>query len=136
VIATAPEGLERTTARRRILRLAASRGCASCRAAVDAGLSESEWNPRSLYLFGLCAEHEHQLELARTAYGRAVSINADSNEASTVDTVRATSRLGVVRAALGDHDGARQAFQFVVSRWGNADRAIPEVEVARKALAK
>lgn len=134
-IAAVPEGIERTTARRRILRLAASRRCAPCRAAVDAGLSESEWSSRSLYLFGLCAEHEHQPELARIVYARAAAIDQDSNEASLFDSMRATAHLGAVLAELGDRDGARRYLRPIVTRWGSSDHAIPELDLARKVLA-
>ncbi len=120
---------------RRILRLAASHDCATCAEAVAAGLSESELSPRSLLAFGRCAEQTHRLGLAREAYERARRWT-DSNQGSAFESMRATAHLADVLEQLGDRDAARRYATVVIERWGNADHALPETELARQVLAR
>jgi tetratricopeptide (TPR) repeat protein len=134
-------GHRREQAELMALRLAAKAGCATCADVVRAGaLSAFEYTGYPVRLFAECAEREGDFARARAALMRLLtlsdlSINQASYGATPVDYVLAHFQLGRVLAELGDRAGARAEYEVFLRHWGNADRKIPEVDEARRALA-
>ena len=107
---------------------------------VKLGLSADEWNQQSLYRFGGCAAAEGALDLARDAFDRARSLRHSALDAGTapaeVFAVLARFQLARVLERQGQNDAARLHYEGFLAHWGHADRTLPEVEEARKALAR
>ncbi len=124
---------------RMALRVAASAACASCAEVLRAGRASEEMNPRSLFAFGVCAENEGKLDLARDTFLTVERVLTGTTDAtswtSTSHAVLARLHLARVLARLGQRDEATTAYADFLAHWGHADRAIPEVEAARKEFA-
>ena len=133
-----PEG--RDAARTDLLRAAAEAGCARCADVVQAGRSASELSARSLYRFGVCAEKEGALELARDAFEqlrrvRTWATHPPPHLSSTVHSILARYHLARVLSRLGKPAEARHQLESFLARWEHADRPLAEVADARKRLA-
>ncbi|HTR54071.1 MAG TPA: protein kinase [Kofleriaceae bacterium] len=138
LLAAVPDGPQRDIARRRMLRAGALAGRIAHAEAVAAGFSADEENPAALLAFGLCARHEGELALARRSLDAATRqwSSTYSNQASPYPAVLARFHLAGVLAELGDRAGARTQYERFLRCWGNADRPLPEVVAARRALAE
>ena len=129
--------VSRESYQRRVWRAAAEVGCVPCADVVRLGGSSEERSTRSLFRFADCAERVGQLELARDAYARARRITTLFDNAqvpATAYSILASFRLGRVLQRLGRTAEAKTAYAAFLERWGHSDRAIPEVEQARRAL--
>ncbi len=124
-------------ARRDMLRFGALGNCASYKDAVAAGLSPREINTDSLVAFGRCADHEHDLPLARRSFELAARLWSSvwSRQASPYHAVLARYYLAGVLAELGDRAGARAQYERFLHAWQHGDREVPEVALAVRALA-
>jgi tetratricopeptide (TPR) repeat protein len=140
VLRAIPDGPGRRLARIQMLRSAAGVGCASCAEVIREGISVDEWSQQSLYQFGECAAAEGALDLARDAYLRARATHGTSTDSGAASSqVHAVlSRLGLAKTLdrLGKRDEARVEYERFLALWGHADRSLPEVDEARKALAR
>jgi serine/threonine protein kinase/tetratricopeptide (TPR) repeat protein len=127
----------RESARRRMLRAAAVVDCGSAQEAVAAGFSAGEENTASLVALGLCAKRMRERDLARRSFERAAQLwsSMASNQSSPYHAVLARFHLAGVLAELGERAAARAAYQAFLRCWSDPDRPVPEVAVARKALA-
>ena len=138
LLARIPAGPGRLAARRDMLRASAAAGCAPCSAVVQAGLSAEERSARSLRRFGVCAEQEGALVLAKTALERASRIRTRLENgtfiASTFDAILARFHLARVLGRLGRPAEASQLYSSFLQHWQHADRALPELDEARAAL--
>jgi tetratricopeptide (TPR) repeat protein len=139
-LAEVPDGPGRNLARVAMLRSAAAVGCASCADVLREGFLADEWNQQGLYRFGVCAKQEGALGQARDAFDRVRSQRHSSIDVgvapSEVFAVLARYQLGSVLEKMGDTHGARVAFEDFLAHWGHADRSLPEIEDARRALAR
>jgi hypothetical protein len=131
-------GRDRQIGERDMLRAAAQDGCASCAQVVRAGLSADEMRTDSLYRFGLCAETEKALQLARDSFERIVRVRTaaygDTIAASPYHSILARYHLGRVLARMGRNQQASEQLQDFYAHWVHSDRALPEVEAARAEL--
>ena len=120
-----------------MLRLAAHAGCGTCAEAVGAGLAGDEESTQSLVELGVCAAREGDLALARRALELARPwVSANMAQASPFHAMLARYHLAGVLAKQGDVAAARAEYGVFLDHWGNADRPLPEVVAARKALAE
>jgi serine/threonine protein kinase/tetratricopeptide (TPR) repeat protein len=121
-----------------MLRAASEVGCARCAEVLHAGLGADERSTRSIFRFAACAEAEGALLLAADAFARAGTFIASSlistNGFAPDLAVSAHLRLGRVLERLGRTSEARAEYERFLGWWGHADRLIPEVDEARKAL--
>jgi tetratricopeptide (TPR) repeat protein len=135
-----PAGPGRDLAAVQMLRSAAGAGCAECADVVKEGRSVDEWNQQSLYRFGACAAEEGALDLARDAFERARSLRHSALDAGTapaeVYAVLARYQLARVLEKSGQAAAAKKEYEDFLAHWGHADLALPEVEDARRALAR
>jgi tetratricopeptide (TPR) repeat protein len=135
-----PAGPGRDLAALQMLRSASGVGCASCADVVKEGLSADEWNQQGLYRFGTCALSENALGLARDAFERAKSLRHSAVDAgaasSEVFAVLARYQLARVLEKTGQTAAAKKGYEDFLAHWGHADRTLPEVEDARKAVAR
>ena len=129
---------ERAPTRLEARRFAAMAGCAPCREVVAAGLLPSEGDPASLIAFGRCAQSERELPLARRAFEQATRLwsSWDNHQASPYHATLAQFYLGATAASAGDAAAARAHYTRFLHAWGRADRALPEVHDAERALAE
>jgi tRNA A-37 threonylcarbamoyl transferase component Bud32 len=135
-LAVLEDGPMRDAARRRMLRAAALAGHGSPQAAIAAGFSTVEENTGSLVAFGLCALQVREFELARWSFERATRqwSSIINNQSSPFHAVLARFHLAVVLEELDERVAARTAYESFLRCWSAADRLIPEVALARKAL--
>jgi tetratricopeptide (TPR) repeat protein len=137
-LARLPAGAGHGTAERLAVRAAAAAGCMPCANAVRLGLAPREPNVRSLLQLGLCAEHEGQLEMAADVLHRAERLTEfaldDGDSPSTVSAILAHYHRARVLGRLGRSDEAKDEYKAFLSRWGDVDRALPEVIAAKHAL--
>ncbi len=125
----------RDLAHRRMLRAGALAGYESAAAAVAAGFSADESNPRSLIALGLCALDAGELALASRALVEASRLwsSGVTNQASPYQAVLAHYHHARVLERLGDHARARAEYDVFLDYWGRADRPVAEVTAARAA---
>jgi hypothetical protein len=131
LIAGLPEGTQRTSARRAVLRLAAEGGCAPCSAVLRSGLSNEEIDARSLFRFAVCAEREGQLRLAESTLR---TVRRLDGSWPYFHSVLARFHLGRVLGRLGRPDAARAELQDFLNHWGQSDVPLPQVDEARRLL--
>jgi tetratricopeptide (TPR) repeat protein len=133
-----PSGAGRGSHERQMVRAAAAVGCVPCAQSVRLGLAPVESNVRSLFQLGLCAESEGQLTLAADVLARAQPLRElgihDGETPSTVSAILAEYHLARVLERLGRHKEAREHYRGLLERWDHADRAIAEVDQARRAI--
>jgi tetratricopeptide (TPR) repeat protein len=133
-----PLGPGRRLAAIQMLRSAADAGCASCADVVKEGLAQDEWNQASMYRFGVCALTTGALSIARDALDRAKWLRLAAIDAGTAPSVTfaVLARYQLARALerIGQTKTARLEYQDFLSHWEHADRALPEIDDARKAL--
>ena len=132
------ESRGRRAAQWEMLRAASEVGCARCADVLHAGLGSDERSTRSIFRFATCAEAEGALLLAADAFTRAGTFIASSlittNGFAPDLAVLAHFRLGRVLERLDRAAEARAEYERFLGWWGHADRLVPEVEEARKAL--
>jgi tetratricopeptide (TPR) repeat protein len=130
------EGAARDLARTHMLRNVALVDPSLARSVVDAGFAGNEDNTASLLALGICARREGELAIARKSFetARRLWSSVLSNQASPYHAVLAQYHLASTLAELGDAEGARAHYEGFVRAWGDADRPIAEVALARKAL--
>jgi tetratricopeptide (TPR) repeat protein len=136
-LATVGDAAARNFARTHMLRSAAEAGCGSCAEALRAGRSGDELSTSSLLRLGICAEREGAFPQARDALVDArlrLTLLGIRTMESAFHTVVASFHLARVLARLGERDAARAEYQRFLDRWGHADRPLPEVDEARRAL--
>jgi tetratricopeptide (TPR) repeat protein len=138
LLAGLEDGPVRDVARRRIARAGALAGQVALADAVAAGFSADESSPATLLDFGICAHRAGELDLARRALDKAIWqwSSALGHQASPYPAILARFHLGNVMTTAGDRAAARAAYDAFLRCWGNADRPIPEVALARRALAE
>jgi hypothetical protein len=131
------DGAIRDQAHTRMVRALAAANRVPDREAVVAGLSANEDSTASVLALGISASRAGELDLARRALEMAVRMWSSTltNQASAYHSVLARFHLAEVVAKLGDTTGARTHYEAFLRRWGDADRPIPEVLQARRALA-
>ncbi len=134
-VATLDE-VDRGDARRTMLRAGVAKGCAKCKDAVAAGFAEAELSTESLVELGRCAVELNDIVLARRAFEQAARLwsSWSSSEASPFHAILATYYLGNVLVLQGDLEGARRNYERFLQAWGRADRGVPEVALAQRAL--
>jgi hypothetical protein len=120
-----------------MLRLAAARGCAPCAEVVSSGLASNEQSSASLLEFGKCALAQGELDLATRAIRSAsrLSVNMLGPQASPYHAILARYHLAHVLGRAGKTGEARAEYEQFLRSWGDADRPVPEVALARKELA-
>lgn len=130
------DGPSRDLARRRMLRAAAVAGRGSPVDAVAAGFSADEGNPASLVALGICARGAGELGLAQRSLECATRLWSSSltNQSSAYAAVLAQFHLAGVLADQGQAERSRALYETFLGHWGEADRPVPEVAVARQAV--
>ena len=135
-----PDGTVREIARRNVLRAAGAKGCIPCAQVVHAGLASAEQDARALYQFGLCAESEGKLELAKAALDRIRQIRLYGIGIDSTPTpyFSMLGRFHIARILerLGRAAEAKAAYSDFLAHWGHADHPLPEIDEARQALAR
>ncbi len=131
------EGAARDLARTRMLRHVALVDPAFSRAAVDSGFASNDDNTASYVALGICARREGELAIARRSFetARRLWSSVSSNQPSPYHAVLAQYHLASTLAELGDAPAARLHYEAFLRAWGDADRPIAEVALARKAIA-
>jgi serine/threonine protein kinase len=117
-------------ARRWLTRTASTKGCATCAEVVRLGFSTTETDAQSLMQFVDCAEKSGELQLAKDALDRIPAYREPMLQ------VLVHFRLGRVLEHLGKPAEARAEYATFLAHWGHADRALPDVDEARAALAR
>jgi serine/threonine protein kinase/tetratricopeptide (TPR) repeat protein len=132
------DGGPRDLARMRMLRMAALGDPSLARAVVDAGFTSNEDNTASLLALGICARGVGELALARKSFEIACRLwsSTMTNQPSPYHAVLAQYHLARTLAELGEIALARAHYEAFLKSWGDADRPIAEVALARKALAE
>jgi tRNA A-37 threonylcarbamoyl transferase component Bud32/tetratricopeptide (TPR) repeat protein len=125
--------------RRELLRVAAEHGCVPCSEVVRAGQSAAETSVRSLYNFGHCAEQQGELALAQDAYKRAErvlmpGVASGILVASPLDSILARYHHATILERSGQRAAAKKEYEDFLAHWGHADRPLPEIDDARKAV--
>jgi hypothetical protein len=116
-------------------------GCTPCAEVVHDGLLPSEPDGSSVFDYALCAEREGALSLARDGFERAMHLQTES-EGAVPDLIEpyhsalARFHLARVLERLGRRGEALLAYASFVNLWEHADRPVPELEEARRALAR
>ncbi|HEX2573226.1 MAG TPA: protein kinase [Polyangia bacterium] len=130
----------RVLAQREMVRAASDVGCARCAEVLQEGYGLNERSTRSMFRFAVCAEAQGASALAADAFRRASTLIASSltatNGFAPDRAVLARYRLGRVLERLGRTAEARSEYERFLGFWGHADRPIPEVAMARQALAR
>jgi hypothetical protein len=139
-LAAVPQGEAFATARLNIIRAAAANGCASRAEVVRAGMLPDDSDMGSLYEFGVAAEEEGALSLARDALEKVREVHVLSIDSTSSVTpyceVLARFHLGRVLERMGKKSEARAQYDDFLDHWGHADRGVPEVDEARAAVAR
>lgn len=124
-----------------MVRIANLHGCGSCADVLRAGRAFRESDARSLLQLATCAASEGEVELARQTLDdviarRVTSTGLGGSIDQPYEWVLAFYHRGQLAEKAGDVALARSSYQTFVDRWGKADRVVPEVTDARKALAR
>ncbi|MBV8757208.1 MAG: protein kinase [Deltaproteobacteria bacterium] len=134
-----PEKTGVRLARVQMRRAAAGSGCLPCAEVVRDGISVDEASQRGLYQFGMCAAQQGELALARDAFVRAAQLRITSADPGTnpseAHAILSHYQLARVLDQMGQKADAKQEYETFLAHWGQADRAVPEVDAARKAMA-
>ncbi|MGO9708552.1 MAG: protein kinase domain-containing protein [Polyangiaceae bacterium] len=125
---------------RNSLRVAAAAGCIPCADVLRAGLGPEDWDQRVLFDYGMCAETEGALELARDTFRRVervetLATSTGESHPSTSHAVLARLHLARVLVRLGKRSEARGAYEDFLKGWGHAERPLTQVDEARRELA-
>ncbi|HEX4457358.1 MAG TPA: hypothetical protein VIA18_05285, partial [Polyangia bacterium] len=120
------------------LRTAAAGGCAACRDVVARGRDLAEQSMSSLFQFGRCALAEHQGQLAVDAFSDVERVRTQSTDSipttATASAVMARFELGRALELVHQPKAARAAYVDFLSHWAHADRRLPEVDEAARAV--
>ncbi|MBA2540430.1 MAG: protein kinase [Deltaproteobacteria bacterium] len=127
----------RETARKRMLRAGAVRGCGTCKDVVAAGVGSTEDSVASLYELASCAKSEGQLDLARQTLEQIRGIRTWTTHpppylASPFHAIQARALLAQVFAQQRDPAAARRELTSFFARWERADRPVPAITAARE----
>jgi tetratricopeptide (TPR) repeat protein len=139
LLAALPQGPALRLARIQMRRAAAAAGCAPCADVVRDGISVDEASQHGLYQLGMCAAKEGALALARDAFVRATALRTAIDtgfQPSEVHAILARFQLARVLERMHLPADARKEYETFLAQWGQADRTIPEVDEARKTLAR
>jgi tetratricopeptide (TPR) repeat protein len=137
LLADLPPGPAVRLARIQMRRAAAAAGCVPCADIVRDGISVDESSQHGLYQFGVCAAKEGALALARDAFVRAAVLRTAIDtgfQPSEAHAILAHFQLARVLERMERPDDARKEYEAFLAYWGEADRPLPEVDEARKAL--
>ena len=139
VLAELPQGPALRLARIQMRRAAAGAGCVPCTDVVRDGISVDESSQHGLYQLGRCAAQEGALALARDAFVRATALRTAIDtgfQPSEAHAILAHFQLARVLERMQLPADARKHYETFLAHWGEADRPMPEVDEARKALAR
>ena len=117
-------------AQRNITRAAAVRGCGRCSDVLRAGLNAEEPDTVLLFDFGLCAEREGANTLASSVFEQIEK----GRITSFFHWVLATYHRAAVLEHMNRRADARAAYERFLAHWLHADRSLPEVDGASRAL--
>jgi tetratricopeptide (TPR) repeat protein len=139
LLAELPQGPALRLARIQMKRAATAVGCVPCADVVRDGISVDEASQHGLYQLGVCAAQEGALTLARDAFVRAAALRPAIDtgfQPSDVHAILAHFQLARVLERMQLPADARKEYETFLAYWGQADRPIPEVDEARKTLAR
>jgi len=139
LLAELPQGPAVRLARIQMRRAAAAAGCLPCTDVVRDGISVDESSQHGLYQLGVCAAKEGALALARDAFVRAAALRTATDtgfQPSEAHAILAHFQLARVLERMQLPADARKEYEAFLAYWGQADRPIPEVDEALKALAR
>ncbi|HEY5923014.1 MAG TPA: hypothetical protein VIV11_15145, partial [Kofleriaceae bacterium] len=125
-------------ARRALVRVRAAAGCGPCADVVTAGVAYLDASNDGLLVVAKCALAGGDAHLAKRVAKTATvwSSWSSQGDASPLPALLAQYYLAEALARLGDTAGARSRYERFLRRWGNMPKPIPEIAMAKAALAK